>query len=326
MRICLLGSLSSQRDEGMQNVNHYLWRELSKRHIVLCLDPRASRSRSFWRKIRLFQPEIIHYTSGPSILSLLLIKLLNISLPTSKTVVSALHPWFPGRSDFLIGMVRPHLVLVQSQATNALFRQRGCRTIFVPNGVDTLQFKPISQTEKLALRSEYDVPRNRYVILHVGSIKHERGIETLSEMQCSDQQVLAIGSLSTGYDQGVLDKLKQKGCWVWRKYFDNIEKLYNLADCYVFPTQDSLNAIEVPLSVLEAMACNLPVVSSTFGGLPDIFPEGEGLIYARSSAELVEGVQYIRKDSPLIRTRRKVLSMDWKKIVEQLEEAYRDAI
>lgn len=323
MKICLLGGSSSQLDEGMNNVAYHLRRELSKRHQVSSLDPRAYCSLSFWKQVRSLQPDVIHYTSGPSILSLTLIKLLGLLCQDSQTVVSALHPWFPWHSELLIRTVRPSLVLTQSQTTDILFRQYGCRTIFVPNGVDVSKFKPVSEGYKQRLRSHFGVPMGKYVILHVGAVKQKRGVGILSELQGGDQQVIIAGSPSTGHDLATLQSLERCGCWVWTDYFDDIERLYGLADCYVFPTQNPLHAIEIPLSVLEAMACNLPVVSSAFGGLPEILDAGEGLVYTHSPEELLQGVQRIRRNKIFIRTRQKVVAMDWTSIAEQLENAYR---
>ena len=42
----------------------------------------------------------------------------------------------------------------------------------------------------------------------------------------------------------------------------DIASYYRAADCYVFPVLSGEGAIALPLSVLEAMACNLPVVST----------------------------------------------------------------
>ena len=55
-----------------------------------------------------------------------------------------------------------------------------------------------------------------------------------------------------------------------------------MSDCYVFPTVHKKACIETPLSVLEAMACNLPIVSTRFGALPTIFNEGSGLFFTEN--------------------------------------------
>jgi glycosyltransferase involved in cell wall biosynthesis len=62
-------------------------------------------------------------------------------------------------------------------------------------------------------------------------------------------------------------------------YVPNIEDIYRLSDLYLFLAESDTAAIELPLSVLEAMACNLPVVCRPFGGLRDFFAAGHGLFY-----------------------------------------------
>ena len=50
-------------------------------------------------------------------------------------------------------------------------------------------------------------------------------------------------------------------------YIPEVEDIYRLSDLYLFLAESDTAAIEVPLSVLEAMACNLPVICTPFGGL-----------------------------------------------------------
>lgn len=46
----------------------------------------------------------------------------------------------------------------------------------------------------------------------------------------------------------------------------------------------------MPLSVLEAMACNLPVVTTPFGGLARCFRDTPGLYYAETQEAFQEAV------------------------------------
>ncbi len=58
------------------------------------------------------------------------------------------------------------------------------------------------------------------------------------------------------------------------------------------------------------MACNLPVVTTPFGGLSDCLKEGDGLYFAKSQLELMEKFELARWLA-VARTRAKVVSFTW---------------
>ena len=325
MKICLMGgSLSDRLDEGMQNITHHLGRELSRRHEVRTVAVRPAALVRCGRSLGAFRPDVIHYTSGPSILSLALLRLAAAASPHSKTVVSALHPWFPLHSDLWIPLFRPDMVLVQSRAMEKFFQRHGCRTAFLSNGVDAARFQPAARGVKSAARAAFGLPADKFIILHVGAVKSGRGVGVCRSLQGGDQQVLVVGSVSTGYEPPLRKDLESRGCIVWKQYIPDIEKVYGAADCYIFPAQDPLHAIETPLSVLEAMAANLPVITTRFGAIADTFAEGDGLIFADSAGEFAQGVRRVREGTLTIRNRDKVLELSWENIAARLEKIYAD--
>jgi glycosyltransferase involved in cell wall biosynthesis len=107
-------------------------------------------------------------------------------------------------------------------------------------------------------------------------------------------------------------------------YVPNVEWYYQSADCYVFPIVDKEAAITVPLSVLEAMSTNLPIVSTRFGGLTDIFQPCDGLKFVSAGlpSELVDAVKSATR-LPNARTRQQVLPYDWRAVTRRLMEQYR---
>ena len=50
--------------------------------------------------------------------------------------------------------------------------------------------------------------------------------------------------------------------------------LYNIADIFVYPTRSDT----LPLSILEAMASRLPIISTRVGGIPFELADGAGII------------------------------------------------
>jgi glycosyltransferase involved in cell wall biosynthesis len=322
MRICLLGRLpDGASDEGMKNVARRYRDGLSTRHDVLMLDPRAADGPAFWTTLRGFHPDILHTIAGPTIANLALLRHLR-SRTIARTIVSAIHPWFPAGTGRLIRFFCPDAAVVSSIRTRALFAGAGVRTEMLPYGVDTRRFTPASVREKADWRRALGLPADRYLLLHVGHVIRRRGLEVLADLQRGDQQVLVIGSENTPAESHVRRFLEHRGCLVWNRIQPTIERMYSACDCYMFPTRDPLGAIEMPLSVLEALAVNLPALAYPFGGLPDYLPGANGLVYEQDFSQWPDRLRDLRAVRD-IRTRSAVLDLDWDRIIPRLEEIYR---
>jgi glycosyltransferase involved in cell wall biosynthesis len=318
-KICLVGHFTDRPDEGVRNLAYCLGRELAKRHPVLTLsitDP------LLWKKVWAFHPDIIHHVTSPTTKGLALATLISWLNPAAKTLVSAPHPagifWGP----WMI-MMKPRLTLVQSILSEKKFQDWGYRTQFLPNGVDIRKFFPVTAEQKIQLRQKYQVPPDKFIILHIASLKRGRNLEVLKTLQSDKRnQVLIIGRTNERRDEVLRLEQEQARCLVRTEYFSNIEEIYALADCYVFPTLDSRYCVETPLSVLEAMSCNLPVITTPFGALPRLFEEGDGFIFARQESDFFSALESIKKSINPVQTREKVLPYSWEKIIKDLEQIY----
>lgn len=331
MRICLLGEYNGNLDEGMRKSFYYITNELSKRHDLLPLDVRKVTAKSFWRNLKTFNPQIVHFFPGATIKSFLLLKIISLYCHDAKTVISILQPYFT-ISRHLISFIRPDLTLVQSERMEEFFNGMNCKTEFLPlGGVDVERFNPKLKESKNELREKYGVDTDKFVVLHVGSIKKGRNVLVLKKLQeRNNNQVIIVGAVSQGIHHEILHKLEKAGCRVWRKYFERVEEVYALSDCYVFPTilkNDSMgnataDSIEMPLSVLEAMACNLPVISTRFGALPRLFDGEAGLFFVDGEPDFAGALENIKCGEIAINTREKVLPYSWEAIGKKLEEYY----
>lgn len=337
-RIVLIGEFQEPYDEGMKNVMRNLATELSRDNEVTQLTLSNERhwlfkdrrfnflSPSLAQQIKELKPSILHYfpISGITPASFIRAKVLAGYAQNAKTVVSCLQ-YSEKNSGLLIRAVpilKPDLILVQSERSSQVLRAMGIRTAFLPNGVDLEKFsQPRQGGSKEELRKKYGIP-DKFVILHVGHLTDNRNIRALASLSGGNNLVIVVASTSTRADNRLLEFLKSKGVVVLRDYFENIQDIYNLSDCYVFPARNNSSCIEIPLSILEAMACNLPTISSRFGGLPDILEEGGGFYFADNIKEVNEKIQQIRNGVE-ITNRQKVSGFSWTNVAHQLKLIYR---
>ncbi len=323
MRVCIVGNHSMPLDEGMKKTTYALVSALSRRCDVLALNPLDVGSLIFWSALIRHHPEVIHYIPGPSLYSFILLALMKRAT-SAATVMSLTHPdpALPKRSS--CRFFKPDLLLSQTLETEEEFQALGCKLAYLPNGVDTRRFYPVSNAKKLELRRRYGIPQDAFVVLHVGNTRQVRNLESLIALQGEGTQVVVVSSTTIQGDAGIDTQLKAAGCQVLDQYIEVIEEVYMLADCYVFPTVDTVGAIAHPLSVMEAMACNLPVVSRRFGALPRIFEPGDGLYFFETDEELAAQVKALRIDPGVVATRDKVQQMDWDAIAQKALHLYQE--
>lgn len=335
MRICIYTKRLTQRlDEGIVRVAHEVAHQLAKNHEVLTLfsagdmavaenliripTNRSGLNLRLGREVRTFRPDIILYIPrGPvGLSSLLFARVLKSYGRSADLMILAPQPkgFTSSLSRKCAPLLRPDLILATSRKDQQDLEGLGCAAQFVPLGVDIERFTPAIPSGKSELRRRYGFGEKDLIVLHVGHVREGRNVGALERLQGNGIQVLVAGSTFFPAEASLAHRLETRGVRFLTKYFDHIEEIYQLADLYVFPTLSEEACISQPLSVLEAMACNLPVVSTRFGGLPDLFPgEGGGLFYVSDTADLLAKVKYvcdnIRDVSP--RTREMVQQYSW---------------
>jgi glycosyltransferase involved in cell wall biosynthesis len=333
MKVCWVGRVSPP-DEARKVMAHNLLPILARKCEVMFFDMQRLLSVDEWQKVKAFKPDILHSITSASPFSILLARILQRSSKSSKTVMfSSIMPFRGFSSGLYFGLsslfkpvvplLKPDLVLAQSDEAEAIYSRLGCSVKpFVYSGVDLKRFHPVSKKEKEELRARHEVESDKFVVLHVGPVKKSRNLECLRKIQGdSDNQVLLVGRPSTKYEREVAEVLENAGVVVTQDYNARIEELYALSDCYIFPTTDAAGSIDVPLSVLEAMACGLPVVSTRFGGLPRIFSEADGFCYA-DVEEFPDRLKILKLQGAAVKTRELVFPYSWENIARNLVEVY----
>jgi glycosyltransferase involved in cell wall biosynthesis len=319
MKVCLVGHFSDTLDEGVRNVAKYLGNALEENGIEL--QKLAISCPREWKSVHTFRPDIVHFVLTPTTRGFITAKIISNLHREAKTVISAIHPSLVGAR--LLQPFKPDIVLIQSKRSDRIFKSMGCETRFFPNGVDIEKFRPISQEETRRLRDEFGIPIESFVVLHLASMRKQRNLDVFKTIQRQEGcQVIVVARENEAGDAQLTRELQEAGCLVWREHFPYIEDVYGIANCYVFPTIEPKACIETPLSVLEAMACNLPVVTSRFGALPGLFHEGSGLFFAERAEQILDFTQAIKNERPRVDTRHQVLPYSWAGLAADLIGIY----
>lgn len=340
-RVCVVSeNMNLNPDEGIRKFARSLLEALSLRGPALgvsvgapvsdgnIVSARANQlflSRSLRAEVRRFKPDVLCYvpTASDTIFSLLRLRLLSSMCGHPATALVSLQPRpHSTLGGKLLRLMRPDLFFVQSEARALrLARVTGREVHCLTGGVDLDRFRPVSQIEKSNLRQKYGLPEHDYLVLHVGHITPERNIALLEQVQRRAQVVMVTGN-SVGEDRQLRRRLEQCGVIVFDQYIEAIEEIYQAADCFIFPVSSEKGSIEMPLSVLEAMACNLPAVCTRFGALNELLPNGRtgdatGLLLGRAPEDLLKLVDRARAIG-LPRTRGLVEGMSWGSVAGQL--------
>lgn len=219
----------------------------------------------------------------------------------------------------LFPLVKPGKALTTSMALHRFWERNKIKNhevLPIHGGLE--KFYPLSdQKAKKDLKKKYGIDENAFVITHIGHIRNSRNLESLIPLQNGVNQVVVVGSSSTRKNlpevDGLRAKLKDAGFKLLEGYIENIQEVYQMSDLYIFPVEFSTGAISFPLSVLEARACNTPVLSTEFGSLKLFIGDDNGTIVYSKSSEFAEKLNKIKDNianQKVDYTKTKVLNLE----------------
>ena len=186
-------------------------------------------------------------------------------------------------------------VVVPSGYLEQVFAEHGETVRVIPNIVDTSLFHPTRRRPRHA-GFVFAITRNLEPIYGI-----DTAIRALAMVPASLEARVAIAGsgpaestlrdLAEGL--GVLERVEFLG----RLERDAIVALYEDADAMLNPT----TVDNMPNSLLEAMACGLPVVSTDVGGVPYLVSDGQSalLVPANDPARMASAMQRLIEDSAL---------------------------
>ena len=289
--------------------------------LAICSVPgtRTFMSPSLRRAVATSQPDAIIYVPSPSSTAGSFVRAfaLRRHWPHAKVGMVALIPRRHGGSRRIVLQgTAPDCLFVPSYASLLHARDFALRSELLPVGVDLATFRLPLDGERAALRRAYGIDETKFVFLHVGHLSEKRNVGALARLAAlPNTSVIVIGSTSTPEDAAVRRRLEDAGVRVIREFVP-VHEFYRMADAYVFPTIDVEGCVEIPLSVLEALASGLPVIARPFGGLRDVLPAGDDVRYFDDDAHMLAAAESLRA-GPRPRTR-DLKSYSWRAVAERI--------
>ena len=207
------------------------------------------------------------------------------------------------------------------------FGLAGDKLQVIYSGVDLDAFHPqLRESQGRALREKVGAGETAPVILFVGSGYERKGLSTLlralSQMQRSDARLWVIGR---DKDETLMRKLAQTLGVDERVLFlgaqADVKPFYGAADVFALPTLYD----PFPNAALEALACGLPMVTTTTCGAAELVTADNGLVIsAGDDAALAASLDALCGRAPAMRdaARASVAHLDLTQMAAQLVALY----
>jgi len=156
----------------------------------------------------------------------------------------------------------------------------------IPNSVDTDLFCPVDGPTKTKLRQNLGIPLTGHIAIYTGRLERTKGLPLLLSAwkkiagRYRDARLLLVGAGGLGLQNCeaelrefvVQNSLDHSVTFVGS--VENVDEYLKASDFFVFPSAREAFGI----SVIEALACSLPVITTTAGGLSDIVTAGQTAI------------------------------------------------
>ncbi len=227
-------------------------------------------------------------------------------------------------------MTTPWLISVSDEITKDVRRQynRTENIVVMPPGVDTELFHPdVIAKERIAARSKAQAADDELVIVFVGSAFKRKGLDRLFPALSKGMRLLVVG---TGDNVRMYKrKVKQYGIENQVQFVglaDDVRKYFAAADVVVLPSRSEAFGI----SVLEGMACGLPVIVSANSGVAALIKHEENGFLMKHPAELSDFLKRLFSRSRRIKmgehARNTAENFSWQKTAEAHEKFYRQVL
>lgn len=150
------------------------------------------------------------------------------------------------------------IIVVNEEVKNWL-RTNGKSVVTLMNGVNTHFFYPASEKRKRQIRKKYGLPVNKKIVLYVGRLVEKKGFHRLYDARSNDYLTVMVGGGKVPESMAVdVGKVLFLGTLPQKK----LSEIYQASDVFILPS----DCEGFPLSIQEAMASGLPIITSNHPG------------------------------------------------------------
>ena len=181
------------------------------------------------------------------------------------------------------------------------------KIVSVPNGIDVEKFAPVSPEERRQLRERLGLPRSACIVVYTGRLAFSKGVMMLAEIwreiarQDSDAHLVLVGTGFGSVDSCEAELLNfvaaptLEGRVTMPGNVANVHEYLQASDLFAFPSDYE----GFGLSILEAMAVGLSMVSTRVGVAADVTAryQPEFLVEPRQPREFKQALERLLADA-----------------------------
>lgn len=170
----------------------------------------------------------------------------------------------------------------------------------VHSGIDTDRFQ---YTNQGVLRKEYDIPKANKIIGNIAAIAPHKDyftfVDTAEILLKSNQQLTFLIIGGDGGEEALIkayiDEKKLSGYFILTGFRKDVPEILPEIDIFLFTSKEE----GLGTSVIDALACGVPVIATGAGGIPEIIQDGINgfLAPVKNAAKLAEQVEFLLSDS-----------------------------
>jgi len=179
--------------------------------------------------------------------------------------------------SILLKIIKPTLVANCQQVSEDLYKFfPHYNNKIINNGININKY---CEGKKEISRSQYNLPKDKIIIGCVARLEKIKNHKILLEAIAKLQDNITLAIIGSGSMKNVLE-IQAKRLNIENRVFflgeiSDTSTIYQAFDLFCLPSLKE----GLPLSILEAESCNIPVIASNVGGIPEIIDPNNCILF-----------------------------------------------